>query len=113
MTTATGATDATRSGRWLSSSYSQEGQCVELNVTWRRARASSGAAGSNCVELATYRSAAASGTISCVQLAVCGCDEPRVGVRDSKQPDGAQLDLPDAARGALLSFVRLTNESVG
>lgn len=28
----------------------------------------------------------------------------RVGVRDSKQPDGETLELPDAARTALVKF---------
>jgi hypothetical protein len=69
------------STRWRRSSFSQEGQCVELSSAWR---------------ISSY-----SDTVSCVELATA---PGHVGVRDSKQPAGGQLTLPDAARTQLVAF---------
>lgn len=76
-----------RSSHWQASTFSQEGQCVEL-ARWTSSWLN-----------------ASNGGGSCVELAVAASDRV-LGVRDSKAPADGELHLPDAARGALLSFVR-------
>lgn len=79
------------STHWRTSTFSQEGQCVEL-ARWTSPWLNASDGGGSCVELAV---AASTGDASDV-----------LGVRDSKAPADGELYLPDVARGALLSFVR-------
>jgi Domain of unknown function (DUF397) len=71
---------------WIKSSKCAGGDCLEVDLEFRKSTASSETA--NCVEVAYHKSTASSGG-ACVEVAGCTCDEVRV--RDSKDPDGPVL----------------------
>jgi hypothetical protein len=71
---------------------------------WRKASFSQGSGNSDCVEMGRWRKSSFSegnGNSSCVEVA---WPMPVTAVRDSKNPDGGMLVIPEAAwRRFLLS----------
>jgi Domain of unknown function (DUF397) len=91
---------------WRKSSYSGQGNCVEVatNRPWQKSSRPSGQGA--CVEVApgqAWQKSSHSASVDCVEVA---SQTGVVAVRDSKDPDGAPLILtPDTWR-AFLAGVR-------
>ena len=87
---------------WRKSSYSfSQGNCAEV-AAWRKSTASAGEG--ECMEVAAWRkSSHSTHNGACAEV---GQDGTVVGVRDSKDPDGAVLVFGPAAWTAFLAGLR-------
>lgn len=72
-----------------------------MSRVWRKASFSEGNGNSDCVEIGRWRKSTfseASGNSDCVELAR---DQALTAIRDSKNPDGGTLTIPDDGWHAL------------
>lgn len=83
---------------WIKSSYCDNSACVQ--VTWIK---SSFCDTSACVQMAWIKSSH-SMTSDCVEVGQCACMD--VLVRDSKDPDGPNLQFPKPAFAEFLTGVK-------
>jgi hypothetical protein len=86
---------------WRKSSHSAASNCAEV-AAWRKSAAS--AANGACAEVGAWRKSSAS--MSNGQCAEVGQGGAVVGVRDSRDPDGAVLAFPAQTWAAFLVRLR-------
>jgi uncharacterized protein DUF397 len=86
---------------WHKSSYSSQGDCVEIQ--FKKSSISTGNGGS-CVEVGFHKAAVSSNAGSCVEARICDCDE--ILVRDSKDPSGPVLTFNRNEWAAFLAGVK-------
>lgn len=87
---------------WHKSSYSYQGNCVE--VGWHKAAASN--PHGSCVEVGTARKSSYSdGSAHCVEAGPCACGGD-VLVRDTKDRDGGTLEFSREAWGRFVAAVK-------